>query len=248
MDKQDEEKGMLSPYVSVDCVLLSIKNDKLTVLLTEIEMGEEADKSIGCRLPGSFIYEFEDLKDAAYRVLRESVGLDQVSLRQFRCFGSPSRMAHKQDVEWLRRMSGLAIGRLITVPYLAFCGSDRRVGSADISNRLAWYSLDRLPKLLFDQREIIEVAVEELRYWAEKEPSIVFDYLPLKFTVFQMRRTYELIYGRSLDVRNFQKKMNSLGYIQPTDDWQDGVAHRAARYYRFDRMRYEQQRSKYNKI
>ena len=92
------------------------------------------------------------------------------------------------------------------------------------------------------------MAVEELRYWAEKEPSIVFDYLPLKFTVFQMRRTYELIYGRSLDVRNFQKKMNSLGYIQPTDDWQDGVAHRAARYYRFDRMRYEQQRSKYNKI
>ena len=40
MDKQDEEKGMLSPYVSVDCVLLSIKNDKLTVLLTEIEMGK----------------------------------------------------------------------------------------------------------------------------------------------------------------------------------------------------------------
>ena len=33
MDTQNENREMLSPYVSVDCVLLGINDDKLTVLL-----------------------------------------------------------------------------------------------------------------------------------------------------------------------------------------------------------------------
>ena len=37
--------------------------------------------------------------------------------------------------------------------------------------------------------------------------------------------------------------MNSLDYVVPTEDMQDGVAHRAARYYRFDKVKYNQQRS-----
>ena len=35
MDTQNENREMLSPYVSVDCVLLGINDDKLTVLLAE---------------------------------------------------------------------------------------------------------------------------------------------------------------------------------------------------------------------
>ena len=95
---------------------------------------------------------------------------------------------------------------------------------------------------------IIEAAIQEIRNWVEKEPAIIFDYMPMKFTAFQLRRTYEVIYNREMDVRNFHKKMNSLDYVVPTDDMQDGVAHRAARYYRFDKVKYNQQRSKFNKI
>ena len=35
MDAQNENREMLSPYVSVDCVLLGINDDKLTVPLAE---------------------------------------------------------------------------------------------------------------------------------------------------------------------------------------------------------------------
>lgn len=42
------------------------------------------------KLPGSLIYESEDLDTAAYRVLNEATGLKRVALKQFRSFGSPA--------------------------------------------------------------------------------------------------------------------------------------------------------------
>lgn len=246
MDTQNENKQMLSPYLSVDCVLLGINDDKLTVLLAERKT--EEGEVIGYKLPGSLIYESEDLDDAAYRILNETTGLKRVQLKQFRCFGSLTRTSNRMDVMWLESISGLKIGRLITVAYLALCKNGKRSNSADKSDTIQWCPIDELPRLPFDHKDIVDAAVQEIRNWVEKEPAIIFDYLPLKFTAYQLRRTYEVIYSREMDVRNFHKKMNSLDYVVPTDEIQDGVAHRAARYYRFDKVRYNQQRSKFNKI
>ena len=142
---------------------------------------------------------------------------------------------------WLEATSKVKIGRLITVAYRVTCPADK-------SDSIRWCPIDDLPRLPFDHKEIIEAAIQEIRNWVEKEPAIIFDYMPMKFTAFQLRRTYEVIYNREMDVRNFHKKMNSLDYVVPTEDMQDGVAHRAARYYRFDKVKYNQQRSKFNKI
>lgn len=246
MDTRNENKQMLSPYVSVDCVLLGINDDKLTVLLAERR--SESGELIGYKLPGSLIYENEDLDEAAYRILNDSTGLKRVQLRQFRCFGSPSRTANRMDVSWLEATSSVKIGRLITVAYLALCKNGKKKDSSDKSDGIRWCPIDELPRLPFDHQEIIEAAIQEIRSWIEKEPAIVFDYMPLKFTAYQLRRVYEVIYNREMDVRNFHKKMNSLDYVVQTSDMQNGVAHRAARYYRFDKVKYNQQRSKFNKI
>ena len=230
MDTQNENREMLSPYVSVDCVLLGINDDKLTVLLAERK--SEEGELIGYKITGSLIYEHEDLDDAAYRILNDSTGLKRVQLKQFRCFGSPARTSNRLDVMWLEATSKLS----------------RKTCPADKSDSIRWCPIDELPRLPFDHKEIIEAAIQEIRNWVEKEPAIIFDYMPMKFTAFQLRRTYEVIYNREMDVRNFHKKMNSLDYVVPTEDMQDGVAHRAARYYRFDKVKYNQQRSKFNKI
>ena len=246
MDTQNEKKKVLNPYVSVDCVLLGINDDKLTVLL--FEMDDESGNAIGYKLPGSLIYMDEDLDDAAYRVLGDSTGLKRVQLKQFHCFGSISRTSNPIDVKWLEATSKVEIGRLITVGYVALCKKGRMSKSMEKSNGIHWFPIDQLPRLPFDHKEIVEAAVREIRDWVEKVPAIVFDYLPTKFTALQLRHTYEVIYNREMDVRNFHKKMNSLDYVVPTEDMQDGVAHRAARYYRFDKVKYNHQRSKFNKI
>ncbi|MDR1980559.1 MAG: NUDIX hydrolase [Tannerellaceae bacterium] len=235
---------MLYPYVSVDCVLLGIDNERLCVLLTE-----RKNAGIGIteyKLPGSLIYETEDLEEAAYRVLNETTGFKRIPLKQFRSFGSPSRTANKEDVQWLENDSQMKVGRIVTVGYLALC-KVRKTKPDRVYGLSKWTPVTQLPRLPFDHKDIITEATKEIRAWIEIEPSIVFDYLPDKFTALQLRRTYEIIYNKELDVRNFHKKMNSLGYIIPTHETEINVPHRSARFYRFDKVKYNKLHSKLNK-
>ncbi|MDR1880973.1 MAG: NUDIX hydrolase [Tannerellaceae bacterium] len=241
--KKKEKRMMLYPYVSVDCVLLGIDNERLCVLLVERKNAGAGITEY--KLPGSLIYETEDLEEAAHRVLTETTGLKRIQLKQFRSFGSPSRMENKDDVQWLEKDSKMKVGRIVTVGYLALCKVRKTKPGRDYFSK--WTPVTQLPRLPFDHKEIIEEAAKEIRTWIDVEPSIVFNYLPDKFTALQLRRTYEIIYNKVLDVRNFHKKMNSLGYVIQTNEMEQNVAHRSARYYRFDKVKYNQLRSKLNK-
>jgi 8-oxo-dGTP diphosphatase len=46
-----------------------------------------------------------------------------------------------------------------------------------------------------------------------------------------------VILQEKLDKRNFRKKITSLQVLQPLEELEQGVAHRAARLYRYDRSR-----------
>lgn len=92
MEAQENKHEMFYPHVSVDCVLLGANDDKLCVLLVERQVAGSNEKHY--KLPGSLIYESEDLDTAAYRVLNEATGLKRVALKQFRSFGSP---AHEEQ-------------------------------------------------------------------------------------------------------------------------------------------------------
>src|SRR5699024_11045732 len=87
METLKNKREMFYPHVSVDCVLLGTNEDKLCVLLVERQVAGSNEKHY--KLPGSLIYESEDLDTAAYRVLNEATGLKRVALKQFRSFGSP---------------------------------------------------------------------------------------------------------------------------------------------------------------
>jgi len=149
METQENKHEMFYPHVSVDCVLLGANEDKLCVLLVERQVAGSNEKHY--KLPGSLIYESEDLDTAAYRVLNEATGLKRVALKQFRSFGSPARTKNKED-------------------------------------------------------------------------------------------------NKTIDVRNFHKKMTAMEYVVQTDEVETGVNHRAARYYRFDKVKYNKLHSKFNKI
>ena len=219
---------MFYPHVSVDCVLLGTNEDKLCVLLVERQVAGSNEKHY--KLPGSLIYESEDLDTAAYRVLNEATGLKRVALKQFRSFGSPARTKNKEDVQWLENASKM------------------KMTMGEMSDTLIWAPINELPHLPFDHKEIVEAAGEEIRRWVDVEPGIVFDYLPSKFTAYQLRRIFEIIYNKTIDVRNFHKKMTAMEYVVQTDEVETGVNHRAARYYRFDKVKYNKLHSKFNKI
>ena len=67
-----------------------------------------------------------------------------------------------------------------------------------------------------------------------------FELLPEKFTLTQLQNLYERVLGKELDKRNFRKKILGMDLIIKLEESQKGVAHRAARYFKFDPQRYEQ--------
>jgi len=81
-------------------------------------------------------------------------------------------------------------------------------------------------------------AHERLRGKVRYQP-IGFELLPTKFTLRQLQHVYETILDRALDKRNFRKKILSMDLLIELDETEQGVAHRAARLYRFDRRKYE---------
>lgn len=92
--------------------------------------------------------------------------------------------------------------------------------------------------MAFDHNLIINEALTYIRQVVEFNPSMLFDLLPRKFTASQLRILFELVYDKPVDVRNFHKKIALMEYVVPLEEKQQGVAHRAARYYKFDKKVY----------
>lgn len=223
-------------HVSIDCVVFGFDGSELNILLIEKE------GTADLKLPGSLIYQQEDTDSAAQRVLCELTGIRRMSLKQFKCFSSPDRTMNPRDVVWLEQTYGHPVGRLITIAYLSLCKINRTLSAAAHSSGARWCPVSTIPPMPFDHNRIVEESLREIRQWVETDPAMLFELLPSKFTLSELRGLYEAIYRKRFDIRNFCKKVARMPYVVRLDEKQADVAHRAAHYYKFDRIAYNQTR------
>jgi 8-oxo-dGTP diphosphatase len=211
--------------VTVDLVVLTIKNDELAVLL--VKRGSEPYRG-RLALPGGFVEELESLEQAARRELREETGvaLQAVHSEQLGAYGDPRRDPR---------------GRIVSVPYLIVDSDlpDPQAGS-DASSA-AFYSLDdvlaRPRRLGFDHARILHDARERVRDKLE-DTGLAVEFLPEEFTVAELRRVYEVVWGVLLDPRNFHRKVTGAeGFLVPTGKETRGERGRPAALYRAGQVR-----------
>ena len=166
---------------------------------------------------------------------------------QFRAFGSKDRTRNPRDVRWLERFHSLPnqIDRIVTVAYLALLKIDRKYTRLSHKYEACWVPVKDVKELAFDHNQILEASLAYIRQYVDMSPAVLFDLLPRKFTAAQLRRVYEIVYDRVFDVRNFHKRISMMKYVIPLDEKEQGVSHRAARFYRFDRVIYNQMRNEY---
>lgn len=239
---QNNIPPLANNHISVDCVVIGFDGEQLKVLLVN-QVGEEEGKVYhDMKLPGSLIYMDEDLDEAAQRVLHELTGVKNVNLMQFKAFGSKNRTSNPKDVLWLERAMQSRVERIVTIAYLAMVKIDRTLDKNLDASQAGWTALEDIQTLAFDHNLIIEEALAAIRQFVEINPSMLFDLLPRKFTAAQLRVLFELVYDKPVDVRNFHKKIALMEYVVPLDERQQGVAHRAARYYKFDKKIYNKGR------
>lgn len=233
---------IIDVHVSVDCVLFGFDGEQLCVLLVR-QVGEDGEAKQGnMKLPGSLIYSHEDLDDAAKRVLTELTGLKNVKMSQFKAYGSPNRVSNPQDVMWLERFHRIkdknSVGRIVTVAYLSLLRIDRKNKQLSTTYDATWMPVNEVAALAFDHTDIVNDALQYVRHHVDSFPSVMFELLPRKFTAAQLRRLFELVYQKEFDVKNFHKRIALMPYVLPLEEKESGVAHRAARYYKFDRSIY----------
>ncbi|NCC10971.1 MAG: NUDIX hydrolase [Bacteroidia bacterium] len=234
--------ALANNHISVDCVIIGFDGEQLNVLLIERVCEEKGEWTHDMKLPGSLIYQDEDLDEAAARVLQELTGLKNVNMVQFKAFGSKDRTKNPKDVHWLERAMELKVDRIVTIAYLSMVKIDRKLNSHLADYKASWVPLKQIRTLAFDHNLIIKEALMYIRQYVEFNPAALFELLPRKFTALQLRVLFELIYEKELDVRNFHKKIAMMEYVVALEERQQGVSHRAARYYRFDKKIYNKLR------
>jgi 8-oxo-dGTP diphosphatase len=219
-----EVESFFKSAFSVDNVIFGFDGGDLKVLL--IQRGAAPYKGKWA-LPGDLVYPNEDLDTAAERVLEQLTGLRGVYLEQVKAFGAVDRHP---------------LGRVITIAYFSLIKiGDYAVTPASFAQSAKWHSVGKVSDLAFDHMEILDSCLKRLKRKVRMAP-IGFELLPPKFTLTELQQLYESILAppNGIDKRNFRKKILSTNLLHDLNQVQEGVAHRPAKLYQFDRDKYEQ--------
>ncbi|WP_087510308.1 NUDIX hydrolase [Cellulomonas iranensis] len=181
--------------VTVDLVVLTLRDDALHVLLVE----RGADPWRGrWALPGGFVRPDEGLDAAAARERAEETGVRDVPghLEQLASYGDPDRDP---------RM------RVVSVAYLALAPDLPEPRAGSDAAGAAWVRVDDAlaRPLAFDHARVLADGVERARAKLEYSP-LAAAFCADEFTVAELRRVYEAVWGRPLDPRNFHRKVTGV--------------------------------------
>jgi 8-oxo-dGTP diphosphatase len=205
--------------VTVDLVLLTVRDDSLEVLL--VRRGEDPFAGM-LALPGGFVRPDEGLSQAAARELVEETHLtvSAAHLEQLGSYGDPGRDP---------RM------RVVTVAYLALAPEMPLPRPGTDAAEARWATVKDVldgEVLAFDHRRILADGVERARAKLEYTP-LAAAFCPPEFTIAQLRRVYELVWDTGLDPRNFHRKVTGTpGFVVPAGTATAGDRGRPAQLYR----------------
>ena len=205
--------------VAVDCIVFGFDGQELKLLL--IKRGFEPQKG-KWSLMGGFIKPGETFDQGTARILKQLTGLEGVYMEQLYAFGQPAR----DPVE-----------RTVSIAYFALIDIHKYEKQFGNDFHGEWFPLNKIPKLIFDHGQMVEMAKEKLRYKAAFHP-ILFELLPEKFTLPQLRNLYEGIYNAELDKRNFIRKIISTRLLVKQKEKEKQSSKKGAFYYKLNKRRY----------
>jgi 8-oxo-dGTP diphosphatase len=216
LEKLDEHVQIA---ISVDCVIFGFDENELKVLLIKCDLKKYEGK---WSLLGDLVGSQENIEEAAYRILKERTGLDDVYLEQIRAFGEVGR--HPS-------------ARVITIAYCSLINVQHHKIEI-LDNELHWHKVKTLKEMAFDHRQILDVCYAWLQKRIQEHP-LGFSLLPKKFSLRELQNLYEAILDEKLDRRNFRKKFFAMDLLIDTGEYEENVPHRPGKLYHFNYEKYK---------
>ena len=187
------------------------------------------------------------MTEAAYRILKERTRLSDLFLHQFHVFGDSPYRVRERSLKELSEKFGTDASednwlfqRTLSIGYFALVDFSKvKVATDYFTNDYQWFDVEEVPPLLFDQNEVVEMALQTLRHQIYHQP-IGLNLLPEKFTLPEIHSLYQTILGKELDQRNFVKKLLTLGLIKKLDERRSIGPHRSPYLYQFEKENYQE--------
>ncbi|MCH6198900.1 NUDIX domain-containing protein [Aquiflexum sp. LQ15W] len=207
--------------VAVDCIVFGFDGTEYKLLLIQRGFAPEKEK---WSLMGGFLLPEESMGDAAARILKQLTGLQDIYLEEMQAFSKPDR----DPME-----------RVIAMAYVALIDIKKYQQQINDDFHARWFPMKELPKLIFDHQEMVDTALNKLRYKAAFHP-ILFELLPEKFTLPQLQTMYEGLYNTKFDKRNFTRKVLSTKLLKKEKEKEKLSSKKGAFYYSLDQEQYKQ--------
>lgn len=206
----------IPPTLTVDAVVFQMGMDGLEVLLHQRPREPFAGQ---WALPGGYCSEGQTTIDTVTAVALAKTGAslaaDARHIEQLYTFDTVARDPRGHAVSVVYMVLGVTIGCDTTLHDAQF------------------WPVNQLPPLAYDHVDIIALARQRLAGKLQYT-NIAFSLLPPTFTLSDLQQVYEAVLGRSLDKRNFRKKIAKLNMIHDTGHMQRSGAHRPAKLYAFN--------------
>ena len=208
--------------VALDCIVFGFDGEDIKLLLIKRNFDPERGK---WSLMGGFLEADEDLEVATNRILFDLTGLKDIYFEEVQTFGKVAR----DPVE-----------RTLSICFFALINIHEYDQEAVRNHNANWISLNYRPQLIFDHNQMVDLALERLRYKAALHP-IGFELLPEKFTIPQLQKLYEAIYDTPMDRRNFSRKIVSTNLLLDTGEKNQNSATKRAILYSLNKEKYLKQ-------
>jgi 8-oxo-dGTP diphosphatase len=206
--------------LAADCIIFGFDGNKLKILLVQRALEPEIGQ---WSLMGGFVKDNETIQQAAERVLLTRTGLSNVYLEELSTFSDPAR----DPVE-----------RTVSVAFFALIDINKYKKQITDDFHAEWFYINKHPKLIFDHKQMVEKAKARLRYKAAFHP-ILFELLPSKFTLPQLKSLYEEVYDIEMDNRNFSRKILSMNLLEKLNEKDKENSKRGAWYYKMNSKKYK---------
>lgn len=211
-------------FVSVDCIIFGFDMKKLKVLIGRRKMDPGRGE---WSLYGGFVGNNESLDEAADRTLYELTGMRNVYMRQVGAFGGVERDPGE---------------RVVSIAYYALINVSDYDAHMRQEHEVEWVDIDNLPQMYSDHNEMIAKARKLIQQKMKTQP-VGFQLLPDLFTLTQLQRLYEAVYGEELDKRNFRKRIKDMDFIEKTDLIDKVTSRRGAALFRFNQKAYNEEKT-----
>ncbi|MEO6177375.1 MAG: NUDIX hydrolase [Flavobacterium circumlabens] len=205
--------------IEIDCVIFNFENNTLKVLLVKQQDNEGI---VSWKLASDYIKKGETILSTAHNILKNYIGDDQFFLEQLKAFSYQSSSSLQED---------------ISIAYYALVKRDDSKDNM-LNTDVKWVGINEIAGLNDKHKIILDFSLKELRRNICK--SVVgFNLLPEKFTLLQVINLYEEILGIEINKSNFRRKLLQTGIVHDSNEKEEDVSHRAARFYSLNMQRHE---------